>query len=267
METRVFGPAAPVMRTAMRNPRAPGTRKRPPAMERCVKWQLAAMENTLAATPKARLATLSTPAPALAPLLEPEPDALAFPVPPPANTARMMPTFAFPPLHDATNGPTRAEPVRPTRQTTVRVRVPRGQSPVADALATLAAWIESAPLPALPDDAWTFIGRAWFFIAGTTMGVVLALALIAASGRKAAAPREAHGAVAEGAARVLVVQRAASAPERDLGELAANDVEEVTPPPHAPVVARRPVYAARRPVSASRSSQSHVTKDILNAGL
>ncbi len=55
-------------------------------------------------------------------------------------------------------------------------------------------------LPALPDAAWTFLARAWFFIAGTTMGVLFALMLVAVFGRpvpaRPAASAASHGSAA-----------------------------------------------------------------------
>src|SRR5688500_6437216 len=154
------------------------------------------MELTTAATTKARREADSP---------------LAFPVPPPPrDTARMMPVFAFPPQNDP-NGPTRAQELqpRPTRRTTVRV--PRRNGSLSDSLAGLASFIENAPLPSLPESVWTFIGRAWFFIAGATAGIVLALVLIAITGPRVAHPRGARTATASGTARALVVQRAPTA--------------------------------------------------------
>lgn len=215
------------------------------------------METTMAATPKARLATAS--ASPSRPKLD-ESGLLAFPVPPPPPTARMLPAFAFPPANDP-QGPTRAQEVRPTRRTTVRV--PRqGSGPLSNALAELATFVENAPLPALPEQAWAFIGRAWFFVAGTTMGVLLALALVAIMGPKHAPPREARTATAEGTARVLVIQRASTAAERGMGALAENDIEDIAPPP-PPV--RRTAVVVRRPAAGHRSASGG--KDILNAGL
>lgn len=211
------------------------------------------METTMAATPKARLATVA--APAAEPSLH-----LAFPVPPPPNTARLLPAFAFPPPNDP-HGPTRAQDVRPTRRTTVRVRRPGSLS---DSLAGLASLVENAPLPSLPDSAWTVIGRAWFFIAGSTMGILLALALIAVTGAKPAPQREARAGAAEGTARVLVVQRAQTATERGVGALAENDLDEVAPVPAPPSPVRRTATVVRRHASAHRSTHG---KDLLNAGL
>jgi hypothetical protein len=277
------------------------------------------METTMAATPKARLATGSTPAvvpsappsvpqallhapvlatapakpaftksratvktssaplppmapsaPAalsteqLAPLLEPS-GILAFPVPPPpVNTARMMPAFAFPPMSDP-NEATRAQDLRAARLPTVRVRPRRSSGPVSDVLANLASFVENVPLPSLPENVWSFIRHAWFFVAGTTMGVLLALALIAITGpRHANSMREARTATAAGTARVLVVQRADTANERGVGALAQNDVDDVTPSA-PPVPMRRTVVVARRPATAHRTATHG--KDILNAGL
>lgn len=205
------------------------------------------MEMTMAATPKARREADSP---------------LAFPVPPPPpNTARMLPAFAFPPTNDP-NGPTRAQElvVRPTRRTTVRV--PGRSGSLSDSLAGLASFVESVPLPSLPESAWTFIGRAWFFIAGTTAGILLALLLIAVTGPKATPARGARTATASGTARVLVVQRATTAPERGIGALAENDLDDVTPAPPPPPV-RRTAAVVRRPAS----PRTAANKDILSAGL
>lgn len=211
------------------------------------------METTMAATPKARLATGS--APSSEDLVTDNSGLLPFPVPPPPpNTARMMPAFAFPPANDP-QGATRAQPMppmRPTRRTTVRVPRRGGEGPLGDALAGLASFVENAPLPALPEEVWTAIGRAWFFMAGTTAGILLALALIAISGPKHALQREARTSAAQGTARVLVVERAPTAADRGIGQLAENDT--VRP---APIVARRSPGASRRAPG----------KDILSAGL
>ena len=212
------------------------------------------MEATMAATPKARLAKESP---------------LAFPVPPPSpNTERLMPVFAFPPPNDP-HGPTRAQEMRPTRRTTARV--PRRKTgSLSDGLAGIASFVENAPMPMLPESAWTVIGRAWFFIAGTTMGILLAFALIAMNGPKRSPMREAHAVVAQGTARVLVVQRAPTAAERGIGALAENDLDEVIPTPApaavpapSPVV-RRTASIVRRPAAASRAPAG---KDLLSAGL
>lgn len=214
----------------------------------------------MAATPKARLAVGS--APSSADLIPDDSGVLAFPVPPPPpNTARMMPAFAFPPASDP-HGPTRAQPMHPTRRTTVRVPRPGGQGPLSDALAALASLVENAPLPALPDQVWTAIGRAWFFIAGTTAGILLALALIALAGPRHAPRREARAAAAPGTSRVLVVERAPTVGERGMGPLAENDIEEIAPAPAPPPPVRRTFV--RRPVAAHRAPAG---KDILNAGL
>lgn len=216
------------------------------------------METTMAATPKARLA-LESP--------------LAFPVPPPPpNTERLMPVFAFPPANDAF-GPTRPQELNATRRTTARV--PRRKTgSLSDGLAGLASFVENAPMPVLPESAWTIIGRAWFFIAGTTMGILLAFALIAMSGPKSTPSREAHSVVAQGTARVLVVQRAPTAAERAIGALAENDLDDLAPAP-APIPAAAPSPAVvRRTATASISRRSSAAgnrapagKDILNAGL
>lgn len=219
------------------------------------------METTMAATPKARLATASAPS-SRAPI-----DAYDAPASPaashPPNTARMLPSFALPPPNDP-NGPTRARELPPTRRTTVRVRRPGSFS---DSLAGLASLVENAPLLELPDSAWTIIGRAWFFVAGTTMGILLALALIAVTVAKPPALREARTATTQGTARVLVVQRAVTAADRSVGALAENDLDEVAPPAPAPapLVARRTAVVARRSAAAHRPSSGG--KDILNAGL
>lgn len=212
------------------------------------------MEATMAATPKARLAAESP---------------LAFPVPPASpHTERLMPAFAFPPPNDAF-GPTRAQEMHPTRRTTARV--PRRTSgSLTDGLAGLASIVENAPMPILPESAWTVIGRAWFFIAGTTAGILLAFALIAMSGPKQTPARVTHAVVAQGTARVLVVQRAPTVTERGIGALAQNDLDEVAPvaapiaaPAPAPV-ARRTASIVRRPAAASRAPAG---KDLLTAGL
>lgn len=208
------------------------------------------METTMAATPKARLAAESP---------------LAFPVPPPPpppDTARMLPAFAFPPPNDAF-GPTRPQPMWPTRRTTVRVPRRRGGGLVADSLAALGDFIESAPMPMLPESVWTAIGRAWFFIAGTTAGILLALALIAIGGSKNSPAREGHVVTASGTARVLVVQRAPTAPDRGIGQLAENDIEEVAQAAPAPAIRRSPAVI-RRPSTARRAPAG---KDLLTAGL
>jgi hypothetical protein len=213
------------------------------------------METTMAATPKARLAAESP---------------LAFPVPEaPPNTMRLMPAFAFPPANDP-NAPTRAQEMRPTRRTTARVPGRRTGS-LSDGLAGLASLVENAPLPVLSESAWTIIGRAWFFIAGTTIGIMLALALIAIGGPKhdgAMPAREGRVVTAQGTARVLVVQRAPTAAERGIGALAENDLDEVAPtsastPAPSPVV-RRTASVVRRPAAANRAPAG---KDPLNAGL
>jgi hypothetical protein len=198
------------------------------------------METTMAATPKARLAIAAAPE--------------SSPV-----TARMTPPFACPPLHVVAEGP--SANFRPTRRTTVRV--PRKSEGVGSSLASLASIIESAPMPSLPDGVWTIIGRAWFFLAGTTMGIMLALALIAGSGAKRATPRATHAVVSATSARVLVIQRPTSASERGIGELAENDVVEEAPVA-APPVARRPAVVARRAPATNRGPSS---KDLLSAGL
>lgn len=205
------------------------------------------MEVTMAATPKARLRTESP---------------LAFPVPPPPpNTERQMPVFAFPPANDP-HGATRAQEMRPTRRTTARV--PRRKTgSLSDGLAGLASFVENAPMPVLPESAWTIIGRAWFFIAGTTMGILLAFALIAMSGPKKTPAREAHSVVAQGTARVLVVQRAPTAPERGIGALAENDLDEGVPTPAPPPIVRRTAAVVRRPTA----SRAPAGKDLLSAGL
>jgi hypothetical protein len=215
------------------------------------------METTMAATPKAARARMAAESP------------LAFPVPPPpSNTARMMPAFAFPPANDP-SGPTRAREMGPTRRTTARVPRPSSGS-LSDGLAGLASLVENVPLPVLPESAWTIIGRAWFFIAGTTMGIMLALALIALSGPKhggAMAAREGRVVTAQGTARVLVIQHAPTAAERGIGALAENDLDEVAPAsastPAAPPVVRRTAAVARRPAAGNRAPG----KDILSAGL
>ena len=205
------------------------------------------MELTMAATPKARREADSP---------------LAFPVPaPPPNTERMMPVFAFPPPNDP-HGPTRAQAMRPTRRTTVRV--PKRDGSLSDSLAGLASFIENAPLPSLPESAWTFIGRAWFFVAGTTAGILLALALIAMTGPKPTPARGARTATASGTARVLVVQRAPTAADRGIGALAENDLDDVVPTPAPAPPVRRTAAVVRRPAVNARATAS---KDILNAGL
>lgn len=217
------------------------------------------METTMAATPKARMATAS--APSMAPAVEPS-GLLAFPVPPPPpNTARLLPAFAFPPPNDPC-GPTRAQEIRPARRATVRV--PRRGGFVSDSLAALASLVEGAPLPMLPDTVWTAIGRAWFFIAGTTGGILLALALIAVGGSKHSPPRDGHVVTASGTARVLVVQRAPAAAERGIGQLAENDLDEVGQVAAPPAVRRTPVVVVRRSSAARRAPAG---KDLLSAGL
>lgn len=203
------------------------------------------METTMAETPKARNAS-SGP--------------LAFPVPAPPDTARMMPVFAFPPSNGQHG---------PTRRTTVRV--PRRSGSLSDSLAGLASFVENAPMPTLPESVWSALGRAWFFIAGATMGILLALALIAVSGPSAAKrtpSREGRVGTAQGTARVLVVQRVPTAMERGIGPLAENDLDEVTPVSAPPLVARRTAVVARHPLGATAPHRPATGgKDLLNAGL
>jgi hypothetical protein len=206
------------------------------------------MDLTMGATPKARLAAESS---------------LPFPVPPPPDTERMMPVFAFPPPNDP-KGPTRAQEMPPTRRTTARVPGRRGS--LSDSLAGLASFVENAPLPALPESVWRIIGRAWFFVAGATIGILLALVLIAVTGPKHAPPREGRIVTAEGTARVLVVQRAETAVERGLGPLAENDIDEVAPAPASPPAARRAAIVARRGAAAPRRPAAG-GKDLLDTGL
>jgi hypothetical protein len=115
------------------------------------------------------------------------------------------------------------------------------------------------------------IAGAWFFIAGTTMGVILALALIAGSGPKRHMPRAVRAVSSNATAKVLVIQRAPSAAERGIGALAENDLDDVIPTPAAVApapVARRPMTTiARRPVAPPARNANPVTKDLLNAGL
>jgi hypothetical protein len=145
------------------------------------------------------------------------------------------------------------------RGTTIKVR--RGPT---GSLATLAAWIESVPMPSIPDSAWTFIGRAWFFVAGTTMGILVALALIASSPTKAKVARQRNAVATQANARILVIQRPPMAAERTIGELAQNDVDEVAPaPPPLPAPVRRPITVARRPAAAPANGGGN----ILTAGL
>lgn len=147
---------------------------------------------------------------------------------------------------------------------TTTMRMPRRGGFSSDSLAALAALVENAPLPMLPEIVWTAIGRAWFFIAGTTAGILLALAVIAISGPKHSPPREGHLVTASGTARVLVVQRAPIAADRGIGQLAENDLDEVGQAAPPPAVRRTPVVVVRRSRAARRASPG---KDLLTAGL
>lgn len=107
-------------------------------------------------------------------------------------------------------------------------------------------------LPELPESAWTILGRAWFFLAGTTMGVLFAAALIAIYARPIAPPAPVPGSSSSTSARVLVIEKPAAVAERDLGQ-------EAAPPP--PV--KRVAVAARKPSTRRHGSAA----DILSAGL
>jgi hypothetical protein len=85
--------------------------------------------------------------------------------------------FSVPPLNDP-HGATRAREMRPHRR--------RG---------SLTA----------PDTVWTLLGRAWFFIAGATAGILLAFALIAIVGTKRPSPRD--GRIITSQANAVVTSR------------------------------------------------------------
>lgn len=78
-------------------------------------------------------------------------------------------------------------------------------------------------LVALPDEVWHFLSRAWFFVAGITMGVLLAACLVAVFGRPAHAARQANHVASGGGAAMLVVARPSVVLERALGEVAMTD--------------------------------------------
>jgi hypothetical protein len=173
-----------------------------------------------------------------------------------------MPVMIRPPMRDTHTR---------RRGTTVRVR--KGGESV---LGLLARWIEKAPLPSLSNGAWTFIARAWFFVAGATVGILLAFALIAGSGQKKLHARQPHSVVTQGTARILVIQRPTMASERGVGELAENDLDEIAPPststsPSTSLSpARRSLAVGRRaaaPTAPRTPSTNAGAKDLLSAGL
>jgi len=219
----------------------------------------------MAATPKARLATRDRE--------------LAFPIPRQATPARhqRQAHFAFPPPVGVTPtngihglaGRLEPDPLRDTfrQKPTVKTRK-LSASDATSSLELVASWVERAPLPALPDSVWTFLGRAWFFIAGTSLGVIFAFAVIAATAQKSPIASKHHARVVanDASARALIIEKATMTTERTYGEMASNDDIAIEAAP-SPIPTIRPRTAAiiRKPATTTRRASGN--GDILNAGL
>jgi hypothetical protein len=143
-----------------------------------------------------------------------------------------MPVFTLPPTPRYT--------IALPCSVTVRTRAPHGLVSAA---------------PALPETFWTFLARAWFFLAGVTVGVLFAAALIAiaaqasppratagANGARAAAPQAAQAPMSTSvSARKLVVVRPPIAADRASGEARTGRAvrRRTAAAPHKPAPARR----------------------------
>lgn len=151
---------------------------------------------------------------------------------------------------------------------------------VTSALASISRLLEHAGSPGLPDGFWRMLGASWYFVAGITLGVLVALVMTASASHKprlvaspfkvVAAPSGARVVEAATNARVLVVDRPAAVAERGAVEAnpeaqAADEIEPaaIAEPPRAPMLRRVAVVAPRKPAGGRMPSGA----DLLSAGL